>query len=177
MNQSLIDSGRFLAAIGLSFFLGAITSHAAPMNVKVEGTVPLTGSANDFHIKVAVTPPFLVGQPINFQNGPFAGDGTTTSSSTGFTVDWAGALVTGGGPHTFGFEFLTNMPFDITEAWWTINGNQVSQNLEGLVTDRQIPIPEPSSLLLLLLGLGGVLLRPQQNGTARNNIVSNAGMA
>ena len=154
MDRSLTGIGRFLATVGLSFFLGAVNANAATMNVHLSGEVALPGSANDFHMKVTVTQPFLIGEPINFENGAFSSDGTTTTDSTGFTVDWSGALVSSGGPFTFGFEFTTNMPFTLAEAWWTLNGTQIGQNLAPAFDADVTAVPEPPLLLLLLVGLG-----------------------
>ncbi len=127
----------------------------------------MPGSANDFHMKVMVTPPFAIGEPINFENGAFSSDGTTTSDSTGFTVDWSGALVSSGGPFTFGFDFTTNMPFTLAEAWWTLNGTQIGQNLAPAFAAEVTAVPEPPSLLLLLVGLGLLLLISEARAAAR----------
>jgi hypothetical protein len=108
--------------------LAAVNCHALTMKVHLEGTVGAPpSSANDFHMRVTVTPPFAVGEPIDFKNGAFSTDGTTTSDAGGFTVNWSGALVTGGGPFTFGFDFTSNQPFALSEAWWTLNGARIGQ--------------------------------------------------
>lgn len=157
--QFLAVSSRFLAAL-FSLALGAINCHALTMKVHLEGTVGAPpSSANDFHMRVTVTPPFVVGEPIDFENGAFSTDGTTTSDAGGFTVNWAGDVVTGGGPFTFGFDFTSNQPFALSEAWWTLNGARIGQqNLAPAFDATVTAVPEPPSVLLLLAGLGVVLL-------------------
>lgn len=155
MQMSIVKT--FYQACGLCFALLAITCHATPVNIHLSGLVPLTGSADDFHMRVAIGRSFLLGEPINLINGPFATDGTTTTTDSGFTVDWAGAGVTAGGPYEFGFDFLINTTaFSVTEAYWTVGGTRTESVALSLFNFRASPVPEPSSLGLL--GLAGALL-------------------
>ena len=85
--------GRFTLTLGFILIASAGTATAATVNLQVSGTVPLESSANDFHIRVAIADEFLLGEPINLVNGPFASDGVVSSTDTGFTVEVKGRLL------------------------------------------------------------------------------------
>jgi len=125
---------------------------AASVNYRASGSIPLSGSANDFHVRIAIPDPAAVGDPINFSNGPWGTDGVVAHSGASFTVDWAGDLVTGGGPYDFAFEFTSDkVPVvPVPEAWWTLNRVQVGPNVGNFFALQEVPhdVPEPSSLAL-----------------------------
>ncbi len=145
----------------------ANTAWAASVNYRASGSIPLTVSANDFHVRIAIPDPAAVGDPINFSNGPWGTDGVVAHSGASFTVDWAGPLVSTGGPYDFAFEFTSDkVPVvPVPEAWWTLDGKQVGPNVGNFFALQEVPqgVPEPSSLALLsgalLLMLGRCMRR------------------
>ena len=158
MRTSICQSCRWAGVFFTSML--ALTCQAVPIDVHVSGMVPGPATtANDFHLQVTITQPFLLGAPINFVNGPFAGDGVFTSSPSGFSVEWSGAPVTGGGPYDFQFDFTVDQLFTGV-AFWTLNGIPVENVPTGVFTFRIAEVAEPSSMGLLLLA-GALLLVPR----------------
>jgi hypothetical protein len=156
------------AAALISACLAMTAAHAVPMNVHVEGVVPLDGSANDFHMRIVINRAFLLGEPIDFINGAFSADGATSVTDTGFTVDWSGPTITDGGPYTFGFDMLINTDdYSITESWWTINGRPVRNVPPGLFTLTPTPVPEPPSAALLALAGLALWAHPRRPAVPR----------
>lgn len=154
---------HFASALTLVMTLGvAGTASAGSVNYRASGSIPLPQSANDFHVRIAIPDPAVVGDPINFGNGPWGTDGSVTHSGASFTVDWVGPLVTSGGPYDFGFDFSSDkVPVTpVPEAWWTLGGRQVGPNYGNFFEIRELPaLPEPSSVALLASGLLLLLAR------------------
>jgi len=153
---------HFGSALTLVLALGvAGTASAGSVSYRASGSIPLPQSANDFHVRIAIPDPAVVGDPINFSNGPWGTDGTVTHSGASFTVDWVGSLVTSGGPYDFGFDFTSDKGpvIPVPEAWWTLDGKQVGPNYGNFFEIRELPaLPEPSSVALLGSGLLLLLL-------------------
>ena len=150
----------FLVSLGLTFAAGAVAL-GATFNVHIAGDPIYPPSLpNDFEIYVAVTEPAVVGNPTNSSNAQWGSISSTTHSGASFFVRWVGPPLPGlvGQPRHFAFDFMSDQPsISVTEAWWTINGQQIERipgdsfTIEG--------VPEPVSLSLLAIGGLGLLLR------------------
>ena len=162
MTRRIIDIGRFVVSLGLTLALGAVALGQSQI-YHVVGTVPYPPSLpNDFEIIIDVTQPAVVGAPYNFQNLRTGfnfdhwGPPTTTNQAASFTVRWAGppmpALVIQ--PVTFGFDFTSDASVALNSAWWTINGQRISEET-GFVTVLA-DVPEPSTFVLAALSLAGL---------------------
>ncbi|QKS28110.1 MAG: hypothetical protein HT579_03605 [Candidatus Accumulibacter similis] len=136
---------------------------SATVNYRASGSIPLTVSANDFHVRIAIPEPAAVGDPIDFSNGPWGSDGVVTHSGASFTVDWSGPLVTSGGPYDFAFEFTSDrIPVvPVPEAWWTLDSRQVGPNFGNLFALQEVTreVPEPLPLALLAIPVLMILRR------------------
>jgi len=130
-----------LVAIALAF--GAATDASADRKrYRGEWTLQPPTRVNDFHVHVSVDESAYVLPAHNFRGFPW-GERSVTTDRTSFTANWEGQEYNQYNRFVIGFDFETDSTFQVTRAWWTLDGTSVGNVPLDEITFRQVGSNEP----------------------------------
>jgi hypothetical protein len=133
-------------SLSLQATWSGLTGNTTVSHIHLPTTTPFTGTAG-----VVITPNTLPGFPVGVTSGSYSMTLDMTSAST-----YPAAYITAHGGTTAGAEAAVATAFAEGRAYWNIH---TSFAPGGEINGFLRPVPEPSSLALAGLGIGGIAAR------------------